>query len=70
MEAAGGSAAIGVVSNTSLVIHNVSDSFMPVEHVELIGKIEHDYSCDVLPPKRARMVQTAAHSSVSSTFLE
>ena len=40
VEAVGGSAAIGVLSYTSLVIHNVSDSVMPVEHVELIGQIE------------------------------
>ena len=70
MEAAGGSAAIGVVSHTSLVIHNVSDSVMPVEHVELIGQIEHDYSCDAPPPKRARMGQTAARLFASSTLLD
>jgi hypothetical protein len=69
-EATGGSAAIGVVSNTSLVIHNVSDRVMPVDHVELIGQIEHDYSCDVSPPKRARKAQEAAFSPVSSTLLE
>ena len=51
METAGGSAALGVVSNTSLVIHNVNDSVMPVEHVDLIGQIAHDYSCDATPPK-------------------
>jgi hypothetical protein len=68
--AAGGSAAIGVVSNTSLVIHNVDDSVMPVEHVELIGQIEHEYFSEVLPPKRARKAQKAAHSSASSTLLE
>ena len=68
--AAGGSAAIGVVSNTSLVIQHVNDSVMPVEHVELIGQIEHDYSSEVSPPKRARKAQKAAHSSASSTLLE
>ena len=67
-EAAGGSAAIGVVSNTSLVIQHVNDSVMPVEHVELIGQIEHDYSSEVSPPKRARKAQKAAHSSASSTL--
>ena len=69
-QAAGGSAAIGVVSNTSLVIHHVNDSVMPVEHVELIGQIEHDYSSEVSPPKRARKAQKAAHSSASSMLLE
>jgi hypothetical protein len=69
-EAAGGSAAIGVVSNTSLVIQHVNDSVMPVEHVELIGQIEHDYSSEVSPPKRARKAQKAAHLSASSTLLE
>ena len=54
-EATGGSAATGVVSNTSLVIHNVNDSVMPVAHVNLILQIEHDFSCDATPPKRARM---------------
>ena len=67
-EAAGGSAAIGVVSNTSLVIQHVNDSVMPVEHVELIGQIEHDYSCDGTPTKRARTAQTAAHSPALSTL--
>ena len=67
---AGGSAALGVVSNPSLAIHNVNDSVMPVEHVELIGQIKHDYSSEVLPPKRARKAQKAAHSSASSTLLE
>ena len=70
METAGGSAALGVVSNTSLVIHNITDSVMPVEHVELIGQIAHDYSCDATPPKRARMAQKATHSAASSTLLE
>ena len=70
MEAAGGSAATGVVSHPSLVIHNVSDSVMSVEHVELIGQIEHDYSCEFSPPKRARKAQEAAFSPVSSTLLE
>ena len=68
MEMAGGSAALGVVSNTSLVIHNVNDSVMPVEHVELIGQIEHDYSCEGTPTKRARTAQTAAHSPALSTL--
>ena len=68
MEMAGGSAALGVVSNTSLVIHNVNDSVMPVEHVELIGQIEHDYSCDGTTTKRARTAQTAAHSPALSTL--
>ncbi len=68
--AAGGSAAIGVVSNTSLVIQHVNDSVMPVEHVELIGQIEHDYSSEVSPPKRARKAQKAAQSPASSTLLE
>ena len=66
METAGGSAALGVVSNTSLVIHNVNDSAMPVVHVELIGQIEHDYSCDTTPTKRARTAQTAAHFASST----
>ena len=70
METTGGSAALGVVSNTSLVIHNVNDSVMPVEHVELIGQIAHDYSCDATPPKRARMAQKVAYSAASSTLLE
>ena len=70
MKVAGGSAAIGVVSHTSLVIHNVSDSVMPVDHVDLIGQIEHDYLCDFSPPKRARKAQEAAFSPVSSTLLE
>ena len=69
MEASGGSAATGVVSQPSLVIHNVSDSVMPVDHVDLIGQIEHDYLCDFSPPKRARKAQEAAFS-VSSTLLE
>ena len=69
-EAAGGSAAIGVVSNTSLVIQHVNDSVMPVEHVELIGQIEHDYSSEVSTPKRARKAQKAAHPSASSMLLE
>jgi hypothetical protein len=68
--AAGGSAAIGVVSNTSLVIQHVNDSVMPVEHIELIGQIEHDYSSEVSPPKRARKAQKAAHSSAPSMLLE
>ena len=50
-EASGGSAATGVVSKPTLVIHDVSDSVMPVDHIELIGKIEHDYSCDFCPKK-------------------
>ena len=66
METAGGSAALGVVSNTSLVIHNVNDS--AVDHVVLILQIEHDYSCDATPPKRARTAQTVAYSSASSTL--
>ena len=74
METAGGSAALGVVSNTSLVIHNVNDSVndsvMTVKHVELVGQIEHDYSSDATPSKRARTEQTAAHASASSTLLE
>ena len=69
-ETAGGSAALGVVSNTSLVIHNLNDSVIPVEHVELIRQVEHDYPCDATPPKRARMVQKAVHSAASSTLLE
>ena len=68
MEASGGSAATGVVSQPSLVIHNLSDSVMPVEHVELIGQIENDYSCDGTPTKRARTAQTAAHSPALSTL--
>ena len=68
METAGGSAALGVVSNTSLVIQHVNDSVMPVDHVELIGQIEHDYSCDGMPPKRARTAQKVAYSPVSSTL--
>ena len=70
METAGGSAALEVVSNTSLVIHNVNDSVMPVEHVELVGQIEHDYSSDATPSKRARMEQKVVHASASSTLLE
>ena len=70
IEASGGSAATGVVSQSSLVIHNVSDNVMPVDHVELIGQIEHDYSCDFSPPKRARKAQEAAFSPDSSTLLE
>jgi hypothetical protein len=70
METAGGSAALGVVSNTSLVIHNVNVSVIPAEHVELIGQIEHDYSMNGTPPKRARKAQKAVHASVSSTLLE
>ena len=69
-EASGGSAATGVVSLPALVIHNVSDSVMPVDHVDLIGQIEHDYLCDFSPPKRARKAQEAAHSPASSTLLE
>ena len=74
METAGGSAALGVVSNTSLVIHNpndsVNDSVMTVAHVDLVGQIEHDYSSDATPSKRARMEQKVAHASASSTLLE
>ena len=70
METGGGSAALGVVSNTSLVIHIVNDNVMPVEHGELIGQLEHDYSCDATPPKRARIAQKAAHLAASSTLLE
>ena len=68
MEMEGGSAALGVVSNTSLAIHNVNDSVIPVEHVELIGQIEHDYSCDGKPTKRARTAQTDSHSPALSTL--
>ena len=70
IEASGGSAATGVVSQPTLVIHNVSDNVMPVDHVELIGQIEHDYSCEFSPPKRVRKAQEAAFSPVSSTLLE
>ena len=70
IEASGGSAATGVVSQPTLVIHNVSDNVMPVDHVELIGQIEHDYSCEFLPSKRAWKAQEAAFSPVSSTLLE
>ena len=69
-ETAGGSAALGVVSNTSLVIRNVNDSVIPDEHVELIGQIAHDYSCDATPSKLARIAQKVAHSAASSTLLE
>ena len=68
--ASGGSAATGVVSQPTLVIHNVSDNVMPVDHVELIGQIEHDYSCELSSPKRARKAQEAAFLPVSSTLLE
>lgn len=55
VEAAVGSAATGVVGHPCLVIHNVSDSFMPVEHVELIGRKEHDYCYDAPPLKLTRI---------------
>ena len=70
IEASGGSAATGVVSQPTLVILNVSDDVMPVDHVELIGQIEHDYLCDFSPPKRAWKAQEATFSPVSSTLLE
>ena len=68
VEAAGGIVAIGVVSNTSLLIHNVSDSVMPAEHVELIGQIESDYSHDLSSSKRVRREQTAANICSMSTL--
>ena len=62
------SAAIGVLSHTSLVVHNVNRGVMSVTHVELIGKIEPDYSCDALHIKIARLAQTAAQLSASSAL--
>ena len=69
--AAGGSAATGVVSQTSLAIQHVNDSsVIPVAHVDLIGRIEHDYSSEASPRKRARKELKAAQSTASSTLLE
>lgn len=63
-DAAGKNAASGVVSYSSLhALSNIS-SVMPVEHVEVIGQIEYNLSI-----KRARMAQTDARISTSSSLL-
>ncbi len=67
-EAAGGSAAMEVVSTTSLVTPSVSSSVMPVEHVELIGLIENVYPCDAPATKRVRKEAMTAFISASSTL--
>ena len=65
MDAAGGSAAMEVVSTTSLVTPSVSSSVIPVD---LIGQIENDYPCDAPATKRLRKEHATAFISASSTL--
>ena len=65
MDAAGGSAAMEVVSTTSLVTPSVSSSIIPVD---LIGQIENDYPCDAPATKRLRKEHATAFISASSTL--
>ena len=68
MDAAGGSAAMEVVSTTSLVTPSVSSSVIPVTHVEPIGQIENDYPCDAPVTKRLQKEHATAFISASSTL--